>query len=124
MTFFPLSKRGKSPPQPASAGSPAAVAAGGAPQLTADLLDLGLEDGEGAGGRAGASDTGPEMVVTKGVGRGVVFEGLSLPGVVHEETRAVDTENASLAASVEVRWLFFAAWFFVPFFEHVRVLVL
>lgn len=38
---------------------------------------------------------------------GVVFHGLALPAVVHEETRAVDTENASVKASVEVRLLLF-----------------
>ncbi|CAM9817207.1 unnamed protein product [Ectocarpus fasciculatus] len=103
MSFFPITDRARGPPPP-SRNSPAApTATPNSPHNNADLLGIDFDssgeieaeeaagDGDGLGGNA----------VTAGVGEGVVFEGLALPGVVHEETRPVDTENASVEASVK-----------------------
>lgn len=82
MTFFPLTDRAKGPlPAPAMA------------VVGQDSLESG---GSGDGRLAGG-------VMSKGLRDGVVFAGLALPAVVHEETRIVDTENAAVEASVEVR---------------------
>lgn len=84
MSFFPLTERAKGPlPAPAmTVVDQTCLESGGG----------GSSDSRSAGG-----------VMSKGLGDGVVFEGLALPGVVHEETRIVDTENAAVEASVEVR---------------------
>lgn len=84
MSFFPLTERAKGPlPTPAMT------------VVSQNSLD------SGTGGSGDSRSIGG--VMSKGLGDGVVFEGLALPGVVHEETRMVDTENAAVEASVEVR---------------------
>lgn len=106
MSFFPITDRARGPPPP-SRNSPAApTATPNSPHNNADLLGIDFDssgeiEAEEAAGDGGCSGLGGDAV-TAGVGEGVVFEGLALPGVVHEETRPVDTENASVAASVKV----------------------
>lgn len=106
MSFFPITDRARGPPPPsrkAPAAAPAATP--NSPHNNADLLGIDfdssgeIEAEEEASGDGGGLGGGP---VTAGVGEGVVFEGLALPGVVHEETRLVDTENACVEASVKV----------------------
>lgn len=127
MSFFPITERARGPPPPSR--SPAATTAPTTPSAAAaearsppshnnaDLLGIDFDgDGEGdaaaaaavagvsgGGGVVSGGSLGPATAAaTKGVGEGVVFEGLALPGVVHEETRTVDTENASVEASIKV----------------------
>lgn len=107
MSFFRITERarGSPPPAPNTAGA-TAVAKIPPPEQNVDLLGLELHNAEASGGDEGEGTRGGGMEggsVTKGVGDGVIFEGLSLPAVVQEDTRAVDTENASVEASVEVR---------------------
>lgn len=64
-------------------------------------VDGGVDEGSGDD-YEDDEDAGKEKLLGDDDG-GVVFEGLSLPAVVHEETRVVDTENASVRASVEVK---------------------
>lgn len=102
MTFFPAAraeKRGATtPPATPTPSSSAATSAD-------DLPEQG-SSGQAAGGVA-RSGVAKEADGHRGAGGDegggdVVFEGLPLPAVVHEQTRAVDTENASVAASVQV----------------------
>lgn len=100
MSFFPITPRARGPPPPpptTTAARNAEREGGAGGSRTVDLLGLG-ERGRGAVVDAG--DGG--VVVSKGIGEGLVFEGLTLPGVLHEETRAVHTENASVLSSAEV----------------------
>lgn len=112
MSFFPITDRARGPPPPSRRTAAAApTATPNSPHNNnnnnADLLGIDFDssgevdeaDTEEAAGDGGGLGGG---TVTAGVGEGVVFEGLALPGVVHEETRPVDTENASVEASVKV----------------------
>ena len=134
MSFFPITERARGPPPPSRQSATTTASPSSSSQNNADLLGIDF-DGDGDGqattaaaaaagvaeasgtdggaGAGGSSDRGPVNAAgpaTKGVGEGVVFEGLTLPGVVHEETRAVDTENASVEASIKVRRTA-ACWF-------------
>ncbi len=118
MSFFPINEQAGGPPSLPAAAAAAAEESSSSP-ADADLLGID-DDGSGTeGDRATAAAPAPVPRVSEdGVGddgdvlpavaeaaadEGVVFEGLSLPGVVHEETRAVETENASVEASIKVR---------------------
>eukprot|EP00752_Nemacystus_decipiens_P016769 g15006.t1 len=127
MSFFPITERARGPPPPSqqssvtpTPGAPAVAAPSSPSQTNADLLGIDFDDdgdgqaatdavagndgGQGPGGSGGSDGGAPVTAATaaaKGVGGGVVFDGLALPGVVHEETRTVDTENASVEASIQ-----------------------
>lgn len=106
MTFFPSTSRTPTiahtpPPTPTPSSTATTVDdAESARPATGDLLDLAFN---AQGGRDGPrSGTASEQGRGDAEDEGVVFEGLSLPAVVHEETKTVDTENASVQPSVEV----------------------
>ncbi|CAM9845652.1 unnamed protein product [Hapterophycus canaliculatus] len=124
MSFFPITARAGGPPPPSRQRQATTPQSDPPPRNNADPLGIDFDSREGEappGASAGGGGVGEKgagrpsgggggvdaaaaaaPAVTKGVGEGVVFEGLSLPGVVHEETRAVDTENASVEASIKV----------------------
>lgn len=112
MSFFPAIEDDT----PASAGS---QISGTSPTsgVTADLLELeqfydaatGGDDADGDADRDADGDHAIEEDGGNAAGDGVVFHDLGLPAVVHEETRVVDTENASVEASVEVSFFFAVA---------------
>ncbi|CBJ30639.1 conserved unknown protein [Ectocarpus siliculosus] len=106
MSFFPITDRARGPPPPSrKAPAAAPTATPNSPHSNADLLGIDFDSSGEAEAEEEASGDGGGLgggLVTAGVGEGVVFEELALPGVVHEETRPVDTENASVEASVKV----------------------
>lgn len=113
MSFFPITDRAGGPPPPSRQPQATTPQSSPSPRNNdkADLLGIDFDTPEGgtpaaagvwAGEGVSEAGVGGGAVVAKGVGEGVVFEGLSLPAVVHEETRAVDTENASVGASIKV----------------------
>lgn len=134
MSFFPITERARGPPPPSQQLPTAAPPSPS--HNNADLLGIDFDgggDGEataaaaaeeeaeagGSGDGGVGSGGGVAAVATKGVGEGVVFEGLTLPGVVHEETRTVDTENASVEASIKVRGAGRRGGRYFLFFVHV-----
>ena len=111
MSFFPLTERAKaSPPPPPPSPTRRPLGSALSPASSKSRFPPTVDLNSASGG----------VVVSKGQddkgGVVVVFEGLALPGVVHEDTRVVNTENAALEAAIEVGALFFKAIHYAPSF--------